>query len=894
MLPGVTLSSVAFPDNATPAQIACDLAFRNLETAFRLTCKWIKWDKIDPMRLGFLDKEPYRPLGITIEVPKPSMSSRNLFMHLLALRQHVHTVLEEALVSIDTIDPRSLPRKHRKAEYAPNQNDSRDEERILLSFEGATPEALRDYAKPPFRLAHGGKTSESNVAAEAQADRTQLIEQIYHWRLMDEAVRTMRKIKDKAYFAKLDADQLAVGLDLPAFQQAWNSRWLRHLPPLYDKDALLKPASTVEASTLTNPCSSIEYLSTLHRGDELLCDTVLCDFMETVRHIRDTDVDKLEFPAVMHWMPDDGSASEWEESAVKATIEAPEKTLFFELETWVHKTETHLSKRPTGRQSDKADLLKLGQQRRIERANRCLQRPAAKELGWSRANQVLTHRAWVPHSQLGAGENYLILAALFYRVNHGTEHMMRARDEVDALDKAEFASKYPPSLASMDETTCAAAVAEAVSASAGNSINLNNLYNSDRSGPNDDDTPPPFHNMEAEGVDNILVQLAQYQWRIKRLQERVTAHYATLPPTNKNLEAALDRLHHWKVFVYSHLNLVRALLDGPGCSDSHALDEDLLSGRLSILTTCYPLVEAAWSQETICGIGDKFRLADAIYAVPSGSATGSATASAAAAVTNRAGADEGEAHDDEIIESGYTGNVQPTTTTAAKKRSRGKAKAAAPKTKKAASSKKDKAKDEEDPLAMVDLDQQEVDDELEALLGADAGGDTLFGDIAALEATADVAEATEFDQYLTIVSKLTERDALDEQEEQARLDSIALKASTTGSKNIAVVPVSTGVNPSGHPGGQVRPRVSIHSNPMTMLVRKLFPRPCADRDWPSKCDQSCMAHPVCYDFVLESVFAALGGVYVVCLYIIFHLYCLFFLPVPLFLGGFGGLLVYPL
>jgi hypothetical protein len=50
-------------------------------------------------------------------------------------------------------------------------------------------------------------------------------------------------------------------------------------------------------------------------------------------------------------------------------------------------------------------------------------------------------------------------------------------------------------------------------------------------------------------------------------------------------------------------------------------------------------------------------------------------------------------------------------------------------------------------------------------------------------------------------------------------------------------------------------------NPYISLLKKIFPKACSDRDFSSRCDELCRTNVRCFEFVLESFFAMLGGWY---------------------------------
>lgn len=983
----VPFEDVVFPQHATPAQVACDLAFRPLEDAIRLAWRWVSNDGIPPERLGF-QSTPYpcrrhgAPLNVGLPLTDRGPSAFLTFT--LIMRRNVYDMLDEALCSERPI----VGEAQRK---------------VLLTFENATVEDVLLFCEPYHRVLHGGKTSLSNQAIEARTDRAQLLSQIEHWRSMDDyVIQRMLDVEqeqqqtarngnhvepiDTPYWKAMSRDLFCSTLPLPSFQMWWYARWCRNAMPLYDKDFAVR-SDSLRYATLSVPCSPMAYLRECLERDvhetskypetvrplhdaytnqeaTLLRETVLVDFLDTVQFLARTPAKEVELPETRHWLPSsEHLESEWEAQVGQAD---PRATLFAELAIWTDKTRQHLAKRPTGRQADKANTLTTDLDARIRRAQHCLSYTGASQSGWSDASTVLEERRWRPQ-RLGkhASTNYLVLAALFYRVNHALEHMNRARDIADAYDELEFRAQHGDGTLDADDATATSAIGARVfarnnGAAAASSVNgdtgnyatssatINQLY-----GDGQDDAAPAFEDMERNGKDPVVIMLAQYHWRMGRLLDRMKRHYASQPPANPRRDAALDRMHAWKRFAYSHLALARALLDGSRCDDAYALEENLAEGRLSRLTACYPYSETSLGEETLQTITDRFRLDDAIYATPTCGAVVNATANTAAAVTSAAGPDDtdGKIEGEDILECGFVeegifggGRLSSTdtrapdppkaATTLAKRRGR------PPNSKKAQQAQQQQQQQvtieapqplpldttlepTEDQLLIKELEahlngldaeeiqdvrrvfmsgtvptvngeeqqqqqqhhQHPIDVAFEDLMHNSDGAipDSMLFDIGgagvagATPASLDILGADDVPQFDSLLRTLDDGERIAGLAEAERKRRTSRRATTAGHHNVAVVPVGTVLmqqsSASGNATAQAavsatgvtsRPRLNLYSNPWVVIIRKLWPRPCADRDFPSKCDQVSLAHPDVYDFVVESFTASLLGLYRYC------------------------------
>ncbi|HET9869179.1 MAG TPA: hypothetical protein VFR02_01600, partial [bacterium] len=344
----------------------------------------------------------------------------------------------------------------------------------------------------------------------------------------------------------------------------------------------------------------------------------------------------------------------------------PKATVFADLAAWTDKTTGQLVRLPKARQLEKADALKEAIRVRISRAligltfGRPSIPPAPDQYGWYTARAVCLNRGWKSGMPLGrrARHNYLVLAAIFYRVNHGMEEMAKAQAIVEAVDRGRYAAKHGALGDTLiyDESGAAARVAATQAAAAEEAAAR---LAAEEEARQDDNPPASLEDLDPDGTNPGPVLLAQHEWRLRRTMERMKAHYAKQTPKNPEQEKAFDRLHLWKRFVYSHLLLARAILDGERCDDAYALEEDLVKGRLSRLTLNYPNTDMAPGEETMRSLHACLRLSDAVYAIPTGSSAGAATANAAAQVTTRLGADEAP-----MEETMMTGSIPTTVRTA--------------------------------------------------------------------------------------------------------------------------------------------------------------------------------------------------------------------------------------
>ena len=678
--PGTPLEEIVPPVGATPAQIACDLAFRPLEDALRIAWKWLATGEFQVQRMGFR-RDVYPHSNLRPGLPRIEDGPQALLHHLVCMRESIYRTIEATLRRvIGELDERigkgsaaqgGVSKKPVKAYYqAPDPTSAESNKRVLVSFEGATEEEIEAFVVPYGRPIHGGKTSESNTTLEARSDRAQLLEQVEHWRLHDEWVRERAmhvaevERQDGAYWEALTLDPLVAGLDIPRFSSAYSQFAQRNPFPRFDKDEQLRNDNVARSTVLVAPNSPImllrrEYNDTLN---DVLRDTVLVDFMDTVRYMSVTQPSMLVMPATAHWMPEAEPSTEWERSRAMDISLDPSSTLFEDLSSWTTKTCQHLDRRNAQKQGEKARVLIEALKVRIDRAMICLTyaqpsvAPAPEKYGWHTARAVCLNRSWTTGQTFGvnAANNYLVLAAIFYRVNHGLEEMQRNQSIVDTIDSARYHADHrgaDSDTALFDSNVSSARLAamnvameEAQRDSTSPQFDANMR---------DDDVPPPNweEELNPDGSDPTPVLLAQYHFRMDSTSKRINEHRAKMPSKNAEQEAALDRLHAWKRFVYAHIPLIRALLDGERCDDAYALDQDLSAGRLSRLTLNYPCADLAPGEEQMRNLHDCLRIADAIYTVPSGSAAGTATATTAAQVTARAGADEAVV-EEEIFKSG--------------------------------------------------------------------------------------------------------------------------------------------------------------------------------------------------------------------------------------------------
>ncbi len=894
--PGDALEEISIPEHSTPAQMACDLTFRSLESALRLAWKWFAWDGIGPARMGFQALYPQACGGAGAEcgLPQRSNGPRSFLYHLLLMRENVMRTIEATLANTDDVaDPSKLSKKTRKTAYvAPDPTDEQGSlARVLLSFENAAATDVEAFVVPPARRSHGGKASESNIALEAKTDRSQLLEQIGFWRSMDETVRRVLQdeTSDGGYWYEIDQNPLASALSIPRYQAAWKERWTRFSVPIYDKDHQFREDPSIEYATLVAPCDPLSRLAA-KRGAEPALTHVLVDFMDTIWYLSGTPPDQVQMPAASHWLPEPDTATGWEQAVANSAIGDPKGTYFSEIQSWTLKAQAHLTKRkPTTRQKDKATVLAKALDVRVKRAQVSMAQHSKGDFGWSTAHRVLSQRLWRAGDALGVNSrsNYLILAAIYYRVNHGMEQMETQQRIVDEIDKQQYQAKHSSGILDSDEATAAAAAVH-------EAARQHQSDNNEDSTLAEDDCPPPFEELEGSS-DPLAVQRAQYEWRFAKLIQRMKEHYSKKAAPNARRSAALDEMYDWTRFVYSHMPLARALLDGERCDDAYALEENLSLGKISRLTQCYPFTDNAWGEEVLRNIGDRFRLVDAIYKVPSGS-TGTATAAAAAEVTTRAGADEAGVED--VIASGYAvgGGVSvPTVDSrlsepAKKKRGRppknpppvtlapngGKnGKRGRPPKTPEVSSVTPLPLPLDTPMAeSVDVDMLLAE---ELALFANEGlppeavedDDTDIDNpaqpqIVDPETALQAADDDELNQYAQLLETIRQDEELVQLEDDDRKKRASLRNVMVGNHGAMAVPVGSSAQATlGAPGCShpIRPRVSVNTNPWTLLFCKVTPRPCADRDFASKCDQISRAHPECYEFVLQSFIASLAGLY---------------------------------
>lgn len=927
--PGVSLDQIQVPQDATPAQIACDLVFRPLEDALRIAWKWIAWDRIPAARLGFrADVYPFAEL----KPGRPTVTDgpKALLYHLMCLRDSTYRLVEATLRRvISDLDERigkgsasqgGVSKKPLKSFYqAPDPTSAESNARVLLSFEGARDDEIEAFVVPYGRPINGGRTSESNVVLEARSDRLQLLEQIEHWRMHDEWVRE-RTMYDSAtpsetdnlYWAALEQSPLAAGLSIPDFSAAYAQFARRNPFPRFDKDEQLRNDNVARSSVLVAPNSPImllrrEYNDTLN---DTLRDTVLVDFMDTIQYLSITPVDQLVMPATTHWIPEAEPSTEWERSRAMDIALDPTKTLFEEINSWTIKTCQHLDRRNAQKQGEKARVLVEALKVRISRAMLCLTygrpsaQPAPENYGWNTGRAVCLNRSWKAGQTFGvnAANNYLVLGAIFYRVNHGLEELQRAQTIVDTIDRARYKADhlggdsdtalYDNNMSSARMAAMNLAIDEAQRAGLDESAGIE--------GGNDDAPPPNFEELDPEGKDPTPVLLAQYHWRMNQMATRIDTHRRKLPVRNPEQERALDRLHAWKRFVYSHISLIRALLDGERCDDAYAIEQDLSVGRLSRLTLNYPCADLAPGEEQLRNLHDCLRLADAIYTVPTGSAAGAATATAAAQVTTRAGADEA-VFDEEII---ALSGVAPTTVLTAQdtsvlaegeeppKKRRGRPPKNAPKPPPGSAARKPsgarrakkpaaaKAKQGDTPMPLpLDtlfaeeadlaklLNEGQMDDLTDLEADIDEPGPVAPGAVP-IEAALDKPDGDgldeDFDPYSVIVQSIAASERV-QAAEVAERDRINSRGNVTFGRNgaMGIAVGSTERSTNGAPGAPhpSRPRTTASMNAWVTFFRKIQFRPCVHREWSSRCDQIALAHPECYDFVIHSMLASMLGLY---------------------------------
>lgn len=912
--PGVPLEDLCIPADATAAQVACDLSFRPIEDALRLAWKWLAWDSVHPRRMGFRD-DVYPHANVLLGFPRAEDGPRNLLFHLFALRdstyREIECTLKRLVADLDerlgkgTATQGGVSRKPMKSFYhAPDPTSPESEARVLLSFQGATQAELEAFVVPYGRTPHGGRTSDANITMEARSDRAQLCEQVEHWRLNDEWVR-VRVLErddevrlDRGYWQAIAGNPIAGGLSVPAFGTAYTQFRLRNPFPWFDKDEQLRNDNVVRSSVLVSPHSPLMVLRDAYPDalTPLLRDTVLVDFMDSLRYVSSRPAAELKLPDTLHWVPDAEPSTPWERAmAVDMSLD-PSKTLFAEVDSWTTKTCQQLDRRNAHKQGEKARVLHEARRVRINRARLCLtygrpsSMPQPEQYGWHTARAVCQNRCWYTGQAFGvnSANNYYVLATIFYRVNHGLDEMYKAQAIVDSYDRAQRAAENSRD----DRARLDAKPADGTEDG------------------NDDSPPSSLEMLDPDGRNPSAVLLAQYHWRLNRTVERINELRSKAPPRVPELEAALDRKHAWMRFVYSHVRLARSMLDGERCDDAFVTEQDLASGRLSRLTLNYPHPDLAPGEEQMRNLHEVLRIVDAIYTVPSGgAAANTATTAAAAQVTTRAGADEVEVvEEEEICNSGIVPTAVRTAVDASalgegheppKKRRGRPPKSAAPrppagsaarkpsggarKKKPAAAtggSKEPKTGDLPVPLpldtelvgdlrglgiaAAPDLrasDDEESDDE--DVRRASEGVDRL----AALQETLDKNEDEDdpelFDAY-TFIKSIEVSTRIQEQEEAARGRINASSNAAVGRHGAMGIAVGSTERAQLGPSGQAGARPVSHTNPWVTCFRKIQLRPCVHREWSSRCDQISLAHPECYDFVVQALTASLLGLYRTC------------------------------
>lgn len=904
--PGEPLEQLCIPPDATAAQVACDLSFRPIEDAFRLAWKWLAWDRVHPRRMGFRD-DVYPHANLLLGYPRADDGPKNLLFHLVTLRDSTYREIESTLKRlVADLDERlgkgtaaqgGVSRKPMKSFYhAPDPTSPESEARVLLTFQGASASELEAFVVPYGRTPHGGRTSDANITMEARSDRAQLCEQVEHWRLNDEWVRVRVLERDDEarcdinYWQTIADNPIAGGLAVPAFGAAYTQFRLRNPFPRFDKDEQLRNDNVARSSVLVSPHSPFMVLRDAYPDalTPLLRDTVLVDFMDSLRYVASRPASELKLPETLHWVPDAEPSTPWERSmAVDMSLD-PSKTLFAEVDSWTTKTCQQLDRRNAHKQGEKARVLHEARRVRISRARLCLtygrpsSMPQPEQYGWNTARAVCQNRCWYTGQAFGvnSANNYYVLATIFYRVNHGLDEMYKAQAIVDAYDRAQRAAENSHEDRFAFEAKMAEASAEA----------------------NDDSPPASLELLDPDRTNPGAVLLAQYHWRLNRTVERINELRSKAPPKVPEMEAALDRKHAWMRFVYSHIRLVRAMLDGERCDDAFVTDQDLANGRLSRLTLNYPHPDLAPGEEQLRNLHEVLRIVDAIYTVQNGgSAANTATTAAAAQVTTRAGADEVAIVDEEeICNSGVVPMAVLTavdTSTLGEgqevpKKRRGRPPKSAvqkpppgsaarkpnggPRKKKAAA----KSKKGGDAPVPLPLDTELVDEFRGLGIGAAAAAavtddesdddvDRLADGVdrlAVLQETLDKNEEEDpelFDAY-TFIKSIEVSTRIQEQEEAARERIQANSNAAVGKHGAMGIAVGSTERAQLGTAGQAGARPSTHTNPWVTCFRKIQLRPCVHREWSSRCDQISLAHPECYDFVVQALTASMLGLYRTC------------------------------
>lgn len=357
--------------------------------------------------------------------------------------------------------------------------------------------------------------------------------------------------------------------------------------------------------------------------------TVLCDFRKTVEYLSRPENKNIELPT-HHWMPEFNAkildksrnlAYYMEYSTIsrnemmKKNIErAKKKAINASGANLITNEEVAEAVIESAENSSQVNALKTklqDEKNKIHQETNSLMdhtRYFCEQLG-PRKNQRLKHiiagrNWWAPN--IGNDKSYLILAALVYRVNNATDFMEYERASLEGLEKK---LKYLKEKEKQMEEKNKKETAE-------------NNDQPDRMKYNDTtaDAAEEANNDEAEDDDDDDDGYYAFQKRLNQLRKNWRSEERANPKSNLELilnaaiEEQLDRIHLWKRFIYSHLDLACAIMN-PALSDES--DDVLLQGRfrgvgVSIYQLNYPYDEISFCEEMLQRVNHKVSSVDLI------------------------------------------------------------------------------------------------------------------------------------------------------------------------------------------------------------------------------------------------------------------------------------------
>jgi protein tyrosine phosphatase (PTP) superfamily phosphohydrolase (DUF442 family) len=582
-----------------------DLTFRDLGDAFRLLRVWLQRG-YSAFRLGFMDKYEHLQL-----IPAgTSLCDAYLLQHLIQLRLNVCLDIEEFVFGqVGSRRPwiyaRALPPPGTAA-----NNGHHSAAAAAAAQATATASRNRRRLNTENNILH--QISMEMLDRMNPTDREQTGTQVVFWR--DRHCQILDKLWPPVSVGRVDPPCLMGSAPLPTdpttlgqepwpFEQMFHD-WTDPLGRIYDKD-LSGTLSETKLHCHETPCSYLRERVASSSDSKLLLETVLVDFRSTIDYLSCHSQAQVRFPEKQHWFPcSDEFCNELGKDYFLHGGHAQER------EAWVKKTCDHISRKDSvGFEGSRRarDLREASEQRTASvQVGFQSELSSAQESmhGLRSRHETLRQlyregRLWHPRP-LGQDSvhNRLILSAVFYRVNHGTEQLLRERRRLDILEQnlKQLVASRP-----MEEQEQQQAAEE------------DEEEEDDEDGVDQTNAP---RTSQQDDLDQIRLFMKMFERSMAKMAKVRKAGQARSPEEQEmrqSIQDSLDCMHRWKRFVYSHLPLAQLCTDTPECTDKWLLAEDLSNGRLSQYTMLYPYSELGWGEEMLQSIRQRAHMVDVVY-----------------------------------------------------------------------------------------------------------------------------------------------------------------------------------------------------------------------------------------------------------------------------------------